>query len=146
VRLRIGERQSGTPGAAEQQPSPDAKMPTQCLDVVDQVRGGVGLQAAQWARSSGPALVENDGAPESGIEEPPVHRTRPGARAAMQEQHRHPARIAHLLPVHHMATRQRQIATLEGSDLREQVAARHPASIWTPRMVEQLHAQEGGGA
>ena len=49
VRLRVGERQRGAPGAAEQQPAVDAQMRAQHLDIGDQVGGGVGLQPAERA-------------------------------------------------------------------------------------------------
>ena len=104
-------------------------MPAQRLDVGDQVLGGVVLQAAQRARASGAALVEDDHAPELGIEEAAMHRAGAGARAAVQEQHRPAARIAHLLPVHDVVGRERQVAGLERADLGEQVAAGHGARM-----------------
>ena len=89
--------------------------------------GGVVLQAAERARPPGAALVEDHDAPEIRIEEAAMHRAGAGARPAVQEQHRPAARIAHLLPVHDVAARERQVAGLERADLGKQVAARHGA-------------------
>ena len=108
-------------------------MAAQRLDVGDQVLRGVVLQAAERARPPGAALVEDDDAPEVRVEEAAMHRAGAGARAAVQEQHRPAARIAHLLPVHDVAGGERQVAGLERSDLGEQVAARHGAGWYRQR-------------
>ena len=133
IRLGVGQRQRGAPGAAEQQPAVDAEMAAQGLDVGDQVLGGVVLQAAERTRPAGAALVEDDHAPELGVEEAAMHRAGAGARAAVQEQHRPAARVADLLPVHDMAGRERQVAGLERADLGEQVAAWHGAGWYRRR-------------
>ena len=100
-------------------------MPPQCLDVGDQILRGVVLQAAERARPSRTALVEDDHPPELGIEEAAMHRAGAGAGTTVQEQHRPATRIADLLPVHDVVGRERQVAGLERADLREQVAAWH---------------------
>ena len=92
--LSIGQRQRGTPGAAEQQPALDAEVPAQRLDVGHQVLGGVLLEPAERPRSAGAALVEYDHSPEFRVEEPAMHRTGAGTRPAMEKQRRPATRIA----------------------------------------------------
>jgi hypothetical protein len=86
-------------------------------------------EAAERARAASAALVEDDQAPEGRVEEASMHRTRARARAAMQEQHRHAARVADLLPVHHVPCRQRQVAGLVRADFGKKVATGHPNKI-----------------
>ena len=102
-----------------------AEVLAQHLDVGDQMRGGVVLQAAQRARAAGAALVEDQDAPDiagrrSG--DAPRRRRRQGRRAGTA-----PAAVgvARLLPIHHMSAGQRQVAGLEWSDLGKQVASGH---------------------
>ena len=141
MRLGIGQRQGGAPRTAEQHPGIDVQVPAQRFDVVHQIRRRVAGQAAERAGSAGAALVEDDHAPERRIEEAAMHDASPGAGAAMQEQHRPAARIAHLLPVHDMPGRERQIAGLERANFRKQVATGHdPDCIAGPRMAEQARA------
>ena len=49
MRLGVGERQGGAPGAAEQQPAFDPQVAAQHLDIADQVGRGVVLEAAERA-------------------------------------------------------------------------------------------------
>ena len=153
MRLRIGQRQGAAPGAAEQQPALDAEEAPQRLDVGDQVRGGVVAQLAQRAGAAGAALVEDHHAPMAGVEEAAMHRAGPGARAAVQKQRRLAARVAHLLPVHDMAARERQQAGLEGRDIGEEVAAGHriphilgrgPRATAAPRRTRRRDAPSRG--
>ena len=125
VRLRIGQCQRGAPGPAEQQPFVDAKMAAQGFDVADQMRGGVVRQPAEGPRPTRAALVENDYSPDRRVEKPSMHRPGARARAPMQEQCRAAAWVARLLPVHHMAVGQRQVAGLVGSNLGKQITAWH---------------------
>ena len=66
-----------------------------------------------------------------------MHGARTRARAAMQEQHGTAERLAHLLPIHDVATRQRQVAGLVRSDFGEEVASGHRRG--------QAYTQSGGG-
>ena len=77
-------------------------MPAQRLDVGHEILCGVVFQAAQRPRSAGTALIEDDHAPEIRVEEAAVHRAGARAGAAVQEQHRPAARVAHLFPIHDM--------------------------------------------
>ena len=117
--LGIGERQRRAPGPAEQQKALDRQMAAQDLDIRDEVRRGVVLQAAQRTRPSRAPLVENDDAPVVRIEETTMHRAGAGAGAAVQEQHRPSIGVAGLLPIHDMTAGERQIAGLVGADLGE---------------------------
>ena len=125
MRLGIGQRQGGAPGAAEEQPFLNAEEAPQRLDVLDQMRRGVGAQLAQGARAAGAALVEDDQPPMGGIEKAAMHGPGAGTGAAMQEEHGLPARIAHLLPIHHMPLAQGQQARLEGGYVGKEITARH---------------------
>ena len=100
------------------------------LDVGDQVRRRVRIQAPQRPRPSRATLIEDHDAPMRRIEKPPVHRTGASAWPTVKEQDRPPTRIADLLPIHHVAIGQRQIAGLERPNLRKQVAARHVRQIY----------------
>ena len=70
-------------------------------------------------RTPAAALVEDDDAVIPRIEEAAMRRGGAGARTAVQEQHRRAARIAGLLPVHHVRTAKWQTAGGVRLDLRE---------------------------
>ena len=123
--LGVGEGEGGAPGAAEKKEALDAQMFAQGLDVGDQVGGGVVVQAAERARPAGAALVEDHDAPEGRIEEAAVDGAGAGAGAAVEEQDGAALRVADLLPIHDVAAGERQVAGLERSDFREQVASGH---------------------
>jgi hypothetical protein len=63
------------------------------------------------------------------VKEAPMHRAGTSARATMQEQHRLPARIAHLFPIHDMPSRKRQEAGFIGGDVGEKVSAWHGLDV-----------------
>jgi hypothetical protein len=86
------------------------------------------------------ALVENDEAPVGGVKKPAMHGAGAGAGTAMQEQHRPAARVADLLPIHHMPIGQRQIAGFEGPDLGKKVAAWHDLSLLLPAAETSIGA------
>ena len=94
MRLRIGKRKRTAPGPAEYGPFLDAEMRAQLLHVGDQMRRSVVGQVSVRSRTSGAALVEYDDPVVRRIEEAAVHRTGTGARPAVKEHNRHPARIS----------------------------------------------------
>ena len=105
-------------------------MAAQLLYVLDQVGRGVVHQAAQRARASGAALVEDHDAPERRVEEAAMHSPCPGAWAAMQEQHGLSARVAHLLPIHDMPAGHGHVAGFKRSDFRKKITTtRHDAMV-----------------
>jgi hypothetical protein len=97
MRLSIGERQRGTPGAAEQLPSLDVEMVAQPLHVGDQVPGGVPLQAGVRDRAPATALVEQDNAIASGLMIAAHAGVTAPTGAAMDDDHRLAARVAAFL-------------------------------------------------
>jgi len=88
--LRISKCQRGAPRSAEQQPALDAEMPSQQLDVGNQVvrrvGGKIDVRPARMRRAAPTAaLVEQDDAIAVGIEvSPPSGRTS-GARPAVKD-------------------------------------------------------------
>src|SRR5262249_46388873 len=78
----------------------DAEKAAQDLEIGDEMRGRVVLERAERCRAAGAALIENDDAVEMRVEETAMRRGRARAGSAMQEDDRHPMRIAGLLPVH----------------------------------------------
>src|SRR5512132_1756498 len=95
----IGQRERRSPRAAEQYPLLHVEVTTQRFDVGDQQRSGVVGERAVRRRASAAALIEDDDAVVAWVEEPAVRGGCPRTRAAVQEQHRHTARVAGLLPV-----------------------------------------------
>ncbi len=114
----VGERERAAPRAAEHQPAFDAEMRAQRLDVGDEMRRGVVAQFAQGRGAPGAALVENHDAVMRGIEEAPVSRRGAGAGTAVEKQHRRPARITRLLPVHAVHAVEIEHAGVVGFDFR----------------------------
>src|SRR5438093_7306291 len=112
MRFRIGQRQSRTPGAAENDPALDAELLPQSFDVLDQQRRGVFARLAERPRTAGPALVENDDPVVARIEEATVSRVGAGARPAMEEHNRHTGGLADLLPIYLVQGSNRQHARL----------------------------------
>ena len=110
-------------------PAIDVEMAAQCLDVFDQQFRGVVGDLAQRLRPAGAALIEDDDAIMVGIEEPTMHRRRTGARAAMQEHHRHAFGIAALLPIEPMNRVDLQHTRQIGLDRRKYGVARHRAVL-----------------
>ncbi len=100
-------------------------MAPQRLNVVDEMPERVVLQRAQGQRPSGAALIENDDAVMSGIEEAAMGRGRARAGPAMQKQDRHAMRIARLLPIHRVTGVKRQHPGREGFDRWEKILAVH---------------------
>ncbi len=81
----------------------------------DQVRRRVIPQLAQRLRPSRAPLIEDDDAIVGGIEEAAVCGGRSGARSAVEEDRRHPIRVAGNLPVHDMDVVELGHAGLKGS-------------------------------
>ena len=117
VLLRIGKREGGPPGAAEQQPSLDAEETAQHLDVGDEVRGGVSRnprpagvtdrhRVGRKSRCANRRGRRSAGAPRR--PRPPVRHagTAPAGRAGCPP-----------VPVHDVAGGQRQEAGLERPDI-----------------------------
>ena len=130
VRLGIRKRKRAAPRAAKQQKALDPEMPPQRLDIVHQIGRGVLRQAAKRARTAGPALIEDDHTPEMRVEKAPMNRPGARPRPAMQKQHRRAARVANLLPVHDVATRERHVTGLERAYLGKEVATGHRHTLY----------------
>jgi rhodanese-related sulfurtransferase len=58
MRLGIGERERRAPGAAEHLPALDVEMLAELLDVVDEMPGGVFVDAGMRRGAAAAALVE----------------------------------------------------------------------------------------
>lgn len=67
VGLGVGQGQGRTPRAAEQHPFVDAQVLADALQVLDQVPGGVVLQARMGRGAATAALVEGDDAVQVGV-------------------------------------------------------------------------------
>ncbi len=124
MRFAVRQRERAAPRAAEHQPALDAEVPAQPFDVGYQVRRRVVAQLTERRRAPGPALVENDDAVVSRIEETPVRGGGACAGPAVQEQHRHSMRVSRLLPVHGVHAVQLQHASAVGLGLGIQFRAR----------------------
>src|SRR5438552_7254124 len=125
--LGVGERQRAAPRAAEHQPALDAEMLAQPLDVGDEMPGGIVDDVALRPRAAGAALVEQHGPVVAGVEEAALRRAAAGAGPTMQQQDGIAGRLDALLPVHHVALVERQLAGGERLDLRVELAALHKA-------------------
>ena len=85
--LRIGERERGAPAAAKNDlPRLDAQQHPQLLDVGDQLRRRVAVEAALGQRAAAAALVEEEHSVVVGVEEASVPLETAGAGAAVQEE------------------------------------------------------------
>jgi len=100
-------------------------MPTQLLDVGDQIRRGIVDQRSQRRRSSGAPLIEDYDAVMRGIEEAAMGRRGPRAGTAVQEHHSRTPGVAALLPVHRVRRIERQRARGIGLDGREKILPTH---------------------
>src|SRR5690606_315674 len=120
MRLRIGQRQGGAPGAAKQHESVDAQMLTNALDIGDQRLGGIVLQARVRGGTTAAALIEGDNAIQGRIEVTATGGIAAGAGTTMNEQHRQPVRRATLVDVQNMRWLDRQLMACVGFDLRIQ--------------------------
>jgi hypothetical protein len=74
-------------------------MPAQALEVGDEVRRRVVAELGRRRGPAGAALIEQDDAPEPGVEKAAVVRQAAAARTAVQEHDRNAPRIAAGLPV-----------------------------------------------
>src|SRR5690349_7254015 len=79
-RLRVSERQRGTPRPAEHQPSLDPEMRAQCLDIRDQMLRGVLDETRARQTPSATSLVEEHESLLTRIEEAAHLRIGPRAR------------------------------------------------------------------
>ena len=85
--LRIGERERGAPAAAKNDlPRLDAQQHPQLLDVGDQLRRLIAVEAALGQRAAAAALVEEEHSVVVGVEEASVPLETAGAGAAVQEE------------------------------------------------------------
>ena len=120
VRFGVGERQRRAPRAAEDRPPFDPQVLAQPLEIGDEVRRAVVLKLGGRHGTPGAALIEQDHAPESGVEKAAVVRQAAAARPAVQEHDRHTLRIAACLPVELVQTANGEHAVRVRLDLREQ--------------------------
>ena len=99
VRLSVGKSKARPPGAAEHKPTIDPKVPAELFDIPNQITGRVIGQLAKRCRTSGAPLIENDNAIGTWIEETAMGGNGACAWSAVQEDDRHPLRVAALLPI-----------------------------------------------
>ena len=99
----VGQSESPAPRAADHQPFFNMKVFTQSFHVVNQIRGGVGLQGILVKAETTTALVEQNGAHMLGMEQLAVSGPTTAARAAMQEHHGQAVRIAAFFKIHRVA-------------------------------------------
>ena len=118
VGLGIGQGQGGAPRAAEQHPFFDAQVLANAFQVLDQVPGGVVLQARVGRGAATAALVEGDDAVQIGVEVAAALRVAAGARAAVDEHHGQTFRRAAFIDIQHMRRFHGQIVPGVGFDLR----------------------------
>ena len=130
MRLAVGQCQRRTPGAAKHQPALNAHQLTQALDVGHQVRRGVVAGLAQRGRLPGAALVKQHDAVVGWVKKLPMRLGQTGPRAAVQKQHRHPLRVAALLPVQGVQGVDRQVAAAVGLDRRIEGAGAGGVGGW----------------
>ena len=89
MRLRVGERECGAPAATEYDlPRLDAQQHPQLLDVGDQLRRLVAVEAALGHRAAAAALVEEEHSVVGGVEEASVPLEAASTGAAVQEERR----------------------------------------------------------
>ena len=99
VRLSVGKSKARPPGAAKHKPTIDPEVPAEFFDILNQITGRVIGQLAKRCRTSGAPLVENDNAIGTWIEETAMGGNGACAWSAVQEDDRHPPRVAALLPI-----------------------------------------------
>src|SRR6185312_15038499 len=116
MRLRVGQRQGGTPGTAEHLPAGYAQVLAHAFDVGHQVPGRVLAQFRVRGGLAATALVEQYDAIDGRVEEAPALRVGAAARTAVQEHHRLAVRIAALLVVQRVQFRDLERAAVVGFD------------------------------
>ena len=121
--LGVGERQSAAPGSAEYEPTFDAEMLAQPLDVGDQVPGRVFDQARARAAAAAAALIEHHDAIMMRIEELPGALVGTRTGAAMQEHGGLAGRIAAFLVINLVDFGNAQVTGPERLDCRVEFAA-----------------------
>src|SRR5207342_523613 len=127
MRFRIGERQGGTPRAAEHLPALDAELAAHLLDVRDQVPGGVVDEIRVRRGASATALVEQDDAVLHRIVETPHLVAAARAGPAVQHYHGLAVWIAALLVIERVSFVDLEGASVVGLDLGKERAHRwHP--------------------
>jgi hypothetical protein len=122
MRLRIGQGQRGPPAAPEQQPAVDAKPGADQGDVVDQMRGGVGLHRRGGPRPPAAALVEQHDAEMLGVEKAAHVGAAAAAGAAMQHQDGPPLGVAAFLGIQDVAVAHVDLVAGKGFDRRVKAA------------------------
>ena len=115
--LGIGKGQCRPPAATEEGPARDTENLPDRLDIADQMRRGIRLDAGGGARAAAAALVEEDDPVMSRVEEAPHERAAAPAGAAMQHQHRLAIGIAALLDVELMPVAAVDHALVIGADV-----------------------------
>ena len=121
----------------------DAEGLADLLDIADQMRGRVGLEAALRRASAGAALVEEDDAKACRVEQAAVGRLAAAAGPAVQEKRRPARGVADLLDIEAMALADGKLPAVEGLDPREAGALLIQCRC-DPRSLEHdLHAVHG---
>ena len=146
VPLGVGQRQLTPERPAPHQPAVDIEQLTHRLDVVQQVRCGVGLERRQIRAGAGraapaAALVEQHDAVALGVEHLPVPRLAARAGAAVQHQGGLPSRVSAHLPVDVVAVAGGEHSVLLRLDRR--VALTHPWTITSLHRVVRTAAGRG---
>ncbi len=108
MRLRIGQRQRRTPGAADDHPAPKPEFLADQLHVGDQVRQGVVVAPALGAAAPGAALIEQHRVETLGVEQPPVIGLAAAAGAAVQVDRRNAVGAADAFDMDLVAVADRQ--------------------------------------
>src|SRR4029079_792703 len=126
MRLRIGECERRAPGAAEHLPALDLEMLAELLDVVDEMPGGVFLDAGCGGQAPASALIEEDNGVARRIVIAAHHRGRAAARAAMQQHRWLAVRVAAFLVIELVQGRDLEPPGAIGNDfwVKAQAAAR----------------------
>ncbi len=97
--FRVSERKSTPPRTTEYQPAINVKMLTKLLYVIDQIPGGIFLDAGVRTTAPGTALIEQHDPIVFGIEESSLIGLGTAAGTAVNEEHRLTLRIAALLVI-----------------------------------------------
>ena len=117
VCLRVGERERRAPRAADEEPTLDAEMLADALEVGDEMRRRVGLEREVRMAAAASALIEQHRPEAIGIEQRAVEMLRAAARSPVQEQRRDAVGAADLLDVDPMAIADVEHARIVGAQL-----------------------------
>jgi methylase of polypeptide subunit release factors len=93
----VRKTQRTTPRAAKDIPFVYTKLGPELFDIVYQIPGSILTQFGMRRRFTRSALIEQNNVIDLGIEELPVHRYQPPARAAVKENHRYAVLVSHPL-------------------------------------------------